>query len=196
MNWKVTHRQPGAGFSSVRFILFSIAGIGFLLFGVQVIFPRISIPFFNLIYYAFTLVDFISHEMGHIVAGFLGKFIGVLGGTLAQIFLPFVCLLLVMKRKQSFLIALFSSWLGENLIQISIYVRDARTQTLELFSPGVLFGGSNPIHDWNYLLGQTGLLWADQILGWIIWTAGCILLLLSAVLMFARVSGLRFGKSH
>jgi len=190
----ISIQTSGSNFSPFRFILYSMAGLGFLAFGVQVLFPVTNIPLFSLVYSAFSLVDFISHEMGHFTFGFLGKFMGVLGGTLSQLFLPSVCLILTLKRKQIFLVALFTSWLGENLIQISRYVSDARVQSLPLFSPGSIIGGSNPIHDWNYLLGQTNLLWADQILGWVVWLTGCLLLLLAGVLMFAKAAGLSFGR--
>lgn len=187
---------PRHEFSPVGFIVYSVAGLGFLILSLQVLFPKIEIPFFHLLFSACSLVDFISHEMGHVLAGFLGKFLGVLGGTLSQVFLPVACLILTIKRKQSFLMALFSFWIGENLIQISAYIRDARTQSLKLFSPGAIFGGQNPIHDWNYLLGQTGLLWADQFIGWTVWFLGFSLLVLAILMMFARATGYSVGKSQ
>ena len=48
--------------------------------------------------------------------------------------------------------ALVLFWVGESLLNVSIYAGDA----LDLQLP--LLGGEDSIHDWNYLLGSTGLL--------------------------------------
>jgi hypothetical protein len=43
-------------------------------------------------------------------------------------------------------------WLGQNLISISVYIRDAIPMNLSLL------GGDYVTHDWNYILGELGLL--------------------------------------
>jgi hypothetical protein len=135
------------------------------------------------------MVDFICHEIGHVVFGFMGEFVGMLGGTLGQLFLPSVCLLLTIRRCQWGTVSVFVFWIGQSLIQISVYIRDARSQSLKLFSPGALLGGGSPIHDWHYLLDKTHLLWADQFLGWSLFMLGLIIMLTSAGIMFARGVG-------
>ena len=167
-----------------------LSGIFFLVLTVQVMFPDLTIPFVGILIYALTMVDFICHEMGHFVFGLLGEFIGVLGGTMGQLFLPVICLLLTLRRRQWGSVSIFVFWVGQSLIQISAYVRDARSQTLKLFSPGLLLGGGSPIHDWHYLLDKTHLLWADQFLGWSIFIMGIVLMLSAAGLMLARGVGL------
>ncbi len=171
---------------SGRMLGYMLAGLLFLLMSVQAIFTKISVPIIGLFVGAMSMVDFVSHEMGHILLGFFGDFIAVLGGTLAQLFLPSICLLLTARRKQWFLISLFAFWVGQSLIQVSTYVMDARAQQLKLFSPGALFGSGSPIHDWHYILEKTGLLWADQYLGGMIFILGLSLLFSAAGLMFAR----------
>jgi hypothetical protein len=162
-----------------------------LILSVQVLFPDIQIPFIGIIPAALSTIDFVVHEVGHMVFGFLGQYFSVLGGTLAQLFLPTVCILLSFRRKQWATTSIFLFWLGQSLVQISRYVMDAETQKLKLFSPGSIFGGPKPIHDWNYLLGKVGLLWADQIIGGTIFLAGLTFLICSAGLLFYRAIYIR-----
>jgi hypothetical protein len=166
-----------------------LLGTLLIILGIQVLFPKIPIPIAGILLSAVSLVDFIAHEIGHVAFGFMGEYVSVLGGTLAQLFLPSVCLLITIRRKSWFSVSIFTFWVGQSLIQISTYVRDARTQGLKLFSPGTLFGGENPIHDWHYLLDKVGLLWADQYLGWSIFALGLIMLLLAAGVAFAKAVG-------
>lgn len=173
-----------------------LSGMFFLVLTVQVLFPGLTIPFVGILIYALTMVDFICHEMGHFVFGLLGEFIGVLGGTMGQLFLPVICLLLTLRRRQWGSVSIFVFWVGQSLIQISAYVRDARSQSLKLFSPGLLLGGGSPIHDWHYLLDKTYLLWADQFLGWSNFLLGVALMLFAAGLMFARGMGLFNRKAY
>ncbi len=127
-----------------------------------------SIILLPLIYYLIKhegrilLVDYINlliHEGGHGIFKVFGKFIYALGGTLAQIFIPgmFVIFYLVKGNKIPAQISLI--WLGQNLINISIYASDARAQRLPLL------GGKKVYHDWTYLLRETGLLNYDQEVG-------------------------------
>jgi hypothetical protein len=179
------------GFSSldntpIHLIGHMLAGLLFLVLSIQVLFPKITVPIVGIFVYAISLVDFVSHEMGHLVFNNFGDFLAVLGGTAAQLFLPTVCLILTFRRKQWFTVSLFAFWVGQSLVQVSTYIRDARTQQLKLFSPGMIFGASNPIHDWHFVLDKLNLLWADQFLGWMVYLLGLSMLFSAAGLMFAR----------
>jgi hypothetical protein len=171
--------------------VFAGMGLGmlFLILTVQVLFPNIQISFLGIIPGSLSMVDFVVHEAGHLMFGFLGQFISVLGGTLAQLFIPITCILLSFRKRQWVNLSIFLFWLGQSLVQISRYAWDARTQELKLFSPGLMFGGPAPLHDWHYLLDKTGLLWADHIIGGIIFTGGLFALLASAGLLFAWGAG-------
>ncbi len=108
------------------------------------------------------LIDYINlliHEGGHGIFKVFGKFIYALGGTLAQILIPgmFIVFYFIKKNRIPAQIALI--WLGQNLINISIYASDARAQRLPLL------GGKKVYHDWTYLLRETGLLNYDQEVG-------------------------------
>jgi hypothetical protein len=171
--------------SAIQMIIGTSLGLLLLILSIQVLFPVVKIPFFGILPGALSMVDFVIHEAGHLIFSFLGQFIGVMGGTLAQLFFPTVCLLLSLRRRQWVSVSVFLFWLGQSLVQISKYVGDAQTQSLKLFSPGSLFGGPEPIHDWHFLLDKTGLLWADHMLSGMVFLCGLVFLLGSAGLLFA-----------
>ena len=64
-------------------------------------------------------------------------------------------------------------WLGENLINISVYAADARAKALPLL------GGEKVYHDWNYLLAEINMLEYDQTFGAVFYGAGIIFFILS-----------------
>ena len=118
-------------------------------------------------------LDLAIHETGHLVFAAGGETLGLLGGTLMQLLLP-----------AAFIVALWRSgdrhgataplwWLGQNCWNISVYVKDARTQALPLVGGGE--------HDWALLLDQWRLLEHDQTVGGAIYLIG-VLVYASAVL--------------
>lgn len=116
--------------------------------------------------------NLLIHEGGHLFFGGFGMFISILGGTLIQIFIP-VALILYFIFKQSYFSTFFSLfWLGDNLINISVYAKDAQSISLDL----ILGGG---IHDWNFMLSKLGILKLDYMIGSIFYFFGVTLLLIS-----------------
>jgi hypothetical protein len=99
-------------------------------------------------------VDLAIHETGHLVFGPFGEVIGFLGGTLFQLIVPvtFVCYFLRSGDRHAATVPLW--WTGQNLWNISVYVRDARSQELPLVGGGE--------HDWAFLLGHFGWLSHDR----------------------------------
>lgn len=184
--------QPDYNPSMLQQIFGTGMGLVFLLLSIQVLFPGIQMPIISIIPGALSMVDFVIHEVGHLVFNNAGVFIGILGGTLAQLFIPIVCSFLSYQKKQWISFSCFQFWFGQSLMQISNYIGDARSRDLKLFSPGSVFGGVDPIHDWNYLLSKTGLLWADQILAGMVFILGLCVLVVSFSLMF--VWGIRNRK--
>lgn len=132
----------------------------------------------------FTFIDYINvliHEGGHGVFKIFGKFIYTLGGTLMQIIIPsmFIVFYLITRKKAG--AQIFLVWLGENLMNISIYAADARAQKLPLL------GGNKVYHDWTWLLSQTGLLEQDQLIGNIFYGTGILIFLIALLLpLFLR----------
>jgi hypothetical protein len=97
-------------------------------------------------------VNLVIHEAGHIVFMPFGGLITVAGGSLFQIIIPAAFVIYFYRRGQVYSAALVLFWVGESLLNVSVYAGDA----LDLQLP--LLGGEDSIHDWNYLLSSTGLL--------------------------------------
>jgi hypothetical protein len=118
-------------------------------------------------------VDLVIHEAGHLFFGWFGEFPGVLGGTLGQLFAPAAFTLYFHLRRESYSAAVTLFWIGQNLFNISVYVKDAQTMDLPLVSVG---GGGDTIHDWHYILSAAGLLSRDQTIGNVIFFLGIVVM--------------------
>jgi hypothetical protein len=158
-----------------------------ILAAVTTFFPKIQLFPVNLLLSALSLLSFVIHEAGHIVFGLLGTFIGVLGGTLAQLLFPATVGALAWYRRRRVTAMFFAFWIGQGLTEIARYIGDARSQQLQLFSPQTAFGGGSPLHDWNYLLGTLHLLSFDQIIAGLVTGLG-ILVMLAAILYCLKVA--------
>ena len=80
---------------------------------------------------------------------FLGRTLYVLGGSFWQIVFPLLWFIIALRqRSQVFPFPLF--WTGENMMDVSLYVRDAPGRMLPLL------GGDKSGHDWHYLLSTWG----------------------------------------
>lgn len=96
------------------------------------------------------------HEAGHWIFGILGiRFITILGGTLGQLFFPSVCIVHFLKQKSRAGVLFCLAWLGENFMEISWYMADAKVQALILISG--MSGREGGGHDWGNMLGIMGL---------------------------------------
>jgi hypothetical protein len=112
-------------------------------------------------------VDLLIHEAGHVVFAPFGEFVGFLGGTLLQLLLPAAFLVSFLRRGEPYAATVVLWWIAQNLWNISVYMRDARSQALPLVGGGE--------HDWGYLLGRLGLLEHDQTLGGLVQLLGIFL---------------------
>jgi len=120
--------------------------------------------------------DLVIHEAGHVFFSLFGKFIYTIGGTLMQIIIPFIIAGYFFRNSYRTGVQFSLLWLGQNLINISVYAADARTQKLHLL------GGKRVHHDWHYILNTLGLLNYDIIVGYIFFGIA-IFIFLVAVLM-------------
>lgn len=120
--------------------------------------------------------DLVFHEAGHVFFRLFGKFIYALGGSLMQIIIPSIIAGFFFRNNYRTGLQVALLWLGQNFINISVYAADARAQKLPLL------GGNKVYHDWHYLLGELGLLNADQEVGYFIFGVA-ILIFIVAVLM-------------
>ena len=93
------------------------------------------------------LIDTINlfiHEGGHFFLRPFGMFIYILGGSLVQCLLPLALVIVTLRQNISHVVYP-GFWLGENLLNVSVYIQDAPTRKLKLIAQGL-------IHDWNWLL--------------------------------------------
>ncbi|HEV8530548.1 MAG TPA: hypothetical protein VGT00_03930 [Methylomirabilota bacterium] len=122
-------------------------------------------------------IDLVIHEAGHTFAFFLPRFLYILAGSALQVILPAVCAVTFLRQGQpaSFAVALF--WTGESIIDVAIYMADAKKQALPLL------GGEGVTHDWNYLLAQLHLLGATDLLGRLTWLLGLGLILTAMAIL-------------
>ena len=104
-------------------------------------------------------VNLAVHEAGHIIFGFFGDIPGVLGGSLFQIIIPAIFAGYFFRSRQRFSGAMTLIWVAQSMVNVSIYIKDARAQQLSLL------GGENSIHDWWYILISWDLLQSDLRIG-------------------------------
>jgi hypothetical protein len=93
------------------------------------------------------ILDFINlyiHEAGHFFFGLFPRFLYVLGGSLVQVLLP-LALAIVTFRQTPQHVAYPLFWVGESMVNVSPYIRDADQLKLRLIAKGLT-------HDWAYLL--------------------------------------------
>jgi hypothetical protein len=95
-------------------------------------------------------VNLLIHEAGHVVFGAAGQTMAVAGGTILQLAFPLLFAFSFSRRSRYFEAAVVGVWASESLMYTARYLGDAQTQELPLI------GGH--VHDWNFLLGQAGLL--------------------------------------
>jgi len=130
------------------------------------------------------LVNLPFHEAGHLIFSPFGRLAGSLGGTLGQLMIPTVCLLVFLFRTRDAYSASISLWwLGENFMDIAPYINDARAGVLPLLGGNTGQSAPYGFHDWQFILSETGLLGYDQQLA----------RLSSAIGAFLMVVGLTWG---
>jgi hypothetical protein len=118
------------------------------------------------------------HELGHILFSFDGTFLMIAGGTLCQLAAPLAAAVVFFRQQDYFGTAFAGAWLAFSSFNVATYVADARDQKLPLLGLS-----SDPIHDWNYMLGRLHLLPYDTTIARFIRISG--FLLLAASLYFA-----------
>lgn len=118
-------------------------------------------------------LDLAIHETGHLIFAFDGEFLMLLGGTLFQLIVPGAFTVALWRQGDRHGATVPLWWLGQNCWNISVYIKDARTQELPLVGGGE--------HDWALLLGELGWLDRDQAIGGAVFLAGVVLYAVAVV---------------
>jgi hypothetical protein len=122
-------------------------------------------------------VDLVAHEAGHLLLSWFGERLMVMGGTLGQLFVPTAFTVYFFLRRELYSAAVTFFWIGQNLFNISVYIKDAQDMALPLVS----VGGGDAIHDWNYMLSGLGMLRHDQAVGTTVYLLGLAVIITSVL---------------
>jgi hypothetical protein len=120
-------------------------------------------------------VNLIIHEAGHIFFKPLGEFMMIAGGSLFQVIVPLTFAGYFYFNQKQFSCALVLFWLGESLLNVSVYAADSVVMQLPLL------GGNDTIHDWNYMLNELGLLWHTGKIALVIRALGTLTIIFALV---------------
>jgi hypothetical protein len=116
----------------------------------------------------------IIHEGGHTIFGFFGwRFLGILGGTLMQLLIPFLIFLSAWYKKQITLAQFSLFWLGFSWMDSAAYCYDAMFRNLPLI-------GNLPksAHDFHNMLIDLNLINHYKTIAWIMFSIGFLILAL------------------
>jgi hypothetical protein len=124
------------------------------------------------------LIDLVFHEAGHVIFGVLGRFVGILGGSLNQVLIPAVCTGYFLRHGRPAAAAVALFWTGESITDVAIYVADGRDMALPLLAEGL-------VHDWNWILSELSLRNHAAPLGRAVFVGGVAVLVGALVLLAA-----------
>ena len=127
-------------------------------------------------------VNLVIHEAGHLIFSPFGEFMMIAGGSLFQVIMPALFVGYFLYNAKYYAAALVLFWVGESILNVSVYAGDAVALQLPLL------GGQDSMHDWNYLLSILNLLPATAKI------AGAIRLLGTLVIAVAAFGSIRFSR--
>ncbi|MFO7716716.1 zinc ribbon domain-containing protein [Desulfosarcina sp.] len=123
------------------------------------------------------LVNLPFHEAGHIFFRPFGRVMTSLGGSLMQVLMPAICLLVfLIKTRDPFAGSFALWWMGQNFIDLAPYINDARSLRMPLLGGNV--GSHSPygFHDWEFILKETGLIRFDHTIARLSHVVGAVLI--------------------
>lgn len=123
-------------------------------------------------------VDLPIHETGHLLFRPFGEFMTVAGGSLFQVIMPAIFVVYFLWRRQLYSAAIVGLWVGQSILNVSVYAADAVKMQLVLTSG--FTGSEGSFHDWNYLLDRPGLLGSTNKVAGIIRILGTLAIVVSA----------------
>jgi hypothetical protein len=126
------------------------------------------------------LINLPFHEAGHIFFRPFGRFMTSLGGSLGQLMMPFICLVVFLVRtRDPFAASVSLWWFAENLMDIAPYINDARAGKLPLLGGNTGRNSPYGFHDWEFILNEAGCLRFDHTLAQFTYHMGIAVMLVS-----------------
>lgn len=122
--------------------------------------------------------NLIFHEAGHFLFMPFGNTVFVLGGSLMQIIVPLIFVIYFFLTSRGFSASLVLAWLGQNLVNISVYAGDAMKMQLPLIT------NDPSTHDWNHLFLVWGCLRQTDAIANTIYVAGLGIIIIALILAF------------
>ncbi len=104
------------------------------------------------------LINLPFHEFGHILFRPIGRLMTSLGGSIALVLMPVICLVVfIIKTRDTFAASSALWWTGQNFMDLAPYINDARSLTLPLLSgnTGRTSPSSLPERCWWSLIFQS-----------------------------------------
>lgn len=115
-------------------------------------------------------VNLVFHEAGHWIFGIFGnRTLTIFGGSLNQVLIPVIVAASFWSRRDTAGFAFGLFWFFENLLDVAVYMADARALALPLIG-----GLGEDAHDWRNLFIHFGLIDQDtaiaaktRFVGWV-----------------------------
>lgn len=148
----------------LQVILLGVLGylLEFLLTGYHPEAPSFHPPF---LIFVLDTVNLFIHEAGHFFFKIFGQWVHIVAGSFFQVFLPLALCAFTLRQTPQFA-AYPGFWVGESLVNVSVYIKDAPHRQLRLIARGL-------IHDWNWLLSDN--LDAAEPLGEAVYVLGILI---------------------
>lgn len=163
--------------SSARFYTNAIGFVFFLLWGGSIATFDYHTGAINQSFLHGVLLIF--HEAGHVIFRLFGEFATVVGGTLAQLLMPILLLVALLRHNHDTLGASLAFWLlGISLLDVAPYVYDAFDLQLVLLNGAT---GEDGGHDWIYILSELSILQHARTLGGAFYGFGILTLVVATV---------------
>lgn len=124
-------------------------------------------------------VDLPIHETGHLLFRLFGEFMSIAGGSIFQVFVPAVFAAYFVWHEKYYSAAIVLFWIGQSLLNVSVYAGDAVAGQIVLTSG--MTGSEGSFHDWNYLLTAIGLLERTKTVAGIIRMAGTLVIIFAGI---------------
>lgn len=120
-------------------------------------------------------IDLIFHEAGHTILFFMPDLLTALAGSFFQVFIPLIIVLHFYLKGEKISSFIILSWLGQSIVNVSVYVRDSTVMQLNLL------GGDSVNHDWNYILDNLDSLKYSNQIGNVFYLTGLIIITISII---------------